>query len=330
MKKYIKTFFACCIFLFADKVAFAKNPVLSGYLKIDEKVSIYYETHGNKNGVPVLVFHGGPGNGMDQKMLRFFDLKKYYVILFDQRGCGKSIPVGVFKENTTQDIIEDARLLISHLDIKKYRIYGYSWGSTLALNYAQKYPENIEKMILSGVFLARKVDDENWININKIIFPDYYEDLISILPSEKDILSQYYDLICVQKDENLRKIAAAKFHNFHIPISKMFTNENQLEKPLKPEEITDEAMLEMQIYLAYTKNNFFLDENNWINAEKMKIINDNIPTVILKSRYDLDAFFNQGWQLKKLLPNAQFITIYGAGHGKYDKNNEIEITKALK
>ena len=174
------------------------EPYKLDYLAVDNDHKLYIEQSGNPSGIPVLFLHGGPGAGTSSIYRRFFDPTKYRIILFDQRGSGKSSPYGSINNNTSQKLIEDIKNILDFLDIKKTIIYGGSWGSTLALLFSQKYPSYVHSMVLRGVFLCRK-SDIMWFYQSGAheVFPDYWSDFISLIPTEErsDILSAYHKRI---------------------------------------------------------------------------------------------------------------------------------------
>jgi proline iminopeptidase len=316
---------------------FALNfPVQAEYLTVDgeKKIQIYYKTFGNPNGTPVIFLHGGPGGeGVKDENLKFYDLKKYFVVLFDQRGCGKSIPEGVFVENNTKNLIEDIEQLRRHLNLNKFILFGHSWGSTLALLYGQKYPQNLLKLIVSGIFLGRVQDDEWLLQGNKLFFPDFFEDFASEIKDKNKILDFYYNEIVLNKDIERQKIAVTKFLNFGNPSDSFFSTSQELQNLKKitktKEMITQKDIDNIQIFLTYAKNLYFINEKDWLTRQKMSNL-DKIPTVIIKGRYDFDSPLEQGFVLSKLLPSAKFIINEGTGHGKFEKKNFQAITKALK
>lgn len=299
-----------------------------GLMKIDEKVSIYYETYGNTKGTPLIVLHGGPGIGLDRKVLSLIDLDKYYVVLFDQRGCGKSIPSGDYQENNTQNLVEDIYKLKNYLKIDKFILFGHSWGSTLGLVYSQKYPETVEKLVLSGIFLGRKQDDKWFLEGNRLFFPDWFQEFVEIAPNKNNMVDSYYQLVCKEKNPEIVSDAAARFWNFGIPSGDLFLTTAELEAKKRASDMTDGDIKNIQIFLTYAKNLYYLDETKWLTRESMSVI-DKIPTTIIKGRYDFDSPLEQGYTLSKLLPNAKFIIVEGAGHNKFSKANSDVIKQAL-
>jgi len=161
-------------------------PYNDGYLQVSDKHKIYYHQYGKPDGEVIIQLHGGPGSNSKPKHVEPYDLKRFRVVLFDQRGCGKSEPKGLLENNTTKDLVEDIERLREHLQIDKWYIHGPSWGSTLALLYAEKYPDRVRKLLLRGVFFASKAEDD-WLfkfGANQL-FPDKFDDFIQLIPENK-------------------------------------------------------------------------------------------------------------------------------------------------
>ena len=328
INKYLQLIVYVMTFIFLPIKALSSENGSSGYFKVDDQVSIYYEIYGDENGIPLLVLHGGPGIGLDRKVLSLIDLTKYRVVLFDQRGCGKSTPGGVYTKNNTQNLIEDIYKLKNYLNIDKFVLFGHSWGSTLGLVYAQKYPETLEKLVVSGIFLGRKQDDEWFLNSNKLFFPDWFEDFAELAKDKNDMVTSYYNLLCREKNPKVVAEAAARFWNFGIPSADLFLSTTELESKKTAQDMKESDIKNIQIFLTYAKNLYYLNENEWLTRNSMSVL-DNIPTVIIKGRYDFDSPLEQGYTLSKLLPNARFIIVEGAGHNKFSKANSKVIREAL-
>ena len=183
------------------------KPFNTHLLKVSDIHEIYVEEYGNANGIPMLFLHGGPGAGTSPIYQKFFDPKKYHLIMFDQRGCGKSKPYGQTKENTTSDLISDINLILENFSIDKINIYGGSWGSTLALLFSERYPSYVYSLVLRGIFLCRS-DDIKWFYQKGAdsIYPDFWLDFINDIPSDErsDILAAFHKRIHGE-DENLSK-----------------------------------------------------------------------------------------------------------------------------
>ena len=172
-------------------------PYASGYLRVSPVHRIYYEESGNPKGKPVVFLHGGPGGATEPSMRRFFNPRKYRIVLFDQRGCGKSKPHGSLEDNTTWHLVDDIEKLREHLNIDKWQVFGGSWGSTLALAYAQAHPKKVTEMVLRGIFLLRDWELAWFYTSDRgtaALFPDAHEKLIAHIPpaERKDLIKAYY------------------------------------------------------------------------------------------------------------------------------------------
>ena len=195
---------------FWEKV-FTPKPFDEGYLQVSDKHKIFYHQYGNPHGKVALCLHGGPGGNSHASSAANFNLKKYRVILFDQRGCGKSVPAGLTEENSISDLCEDINRLLNFLNVKgKIVLYGTSWGSTLALYFAEHYPEKIEHLVLSKIFLAN-ADNKLWEEkIAGFVYPDVWEKVVASVPEGEDIPAYYYKLVMSNNRQKQEK--AVKFY----------------------------------------------------------------------------------------------------------------------
>lgn len=305
------------------------EPFDKGYLKVSTLHNIYYEQVGNPHGQPILFIHGGPGGGIDEKSRRFFDPKYYRVILFDQRGCGKSTPSAEIKENTTWDLVKDIEKLREHLKIEKWILFGGSWGSTLSLIYAINYPEKVEKMILRGIYLGRKIDEDflYYFGASKF-YPKEYEEFISLLNKQerKDIIASYYKLLN-SKDQKIAEKAAYHWTKWELGLIYL----NQI--PYMEEILADKkSNLEIsRLEAHYFYNDIFVNDDNYILKNIKKI--EKIPTIIIHGRYDLVCSPDSAYVLAKNMKNCQLRFTNAAGHSASDNNNLealIQATDELK
>lgn len=278
-------------------------------LKVSSIHSIYVEQSGNPSGIPVIHVHGGPGSRSKRSYRKFYNPEKYRIIIFDQRGCGNSTPLGELRENTTQDLISDMEKIRTHLGIGKWVVSGGSWGSTLAVYYAETYPQNVLALIVRGIFMARKKEID-WIYKNgaNMFYPDVFERFINYIPAEEreDILEAYAKRI-LGNDEKV-SIEAAKIAG-KLEDGIMFLNpKTQVEKD---EELDKYEYAGTRIFFHYEKNNSFLSEGELIrNANKLK----DIPGVIIQGRYDMVCPPITAWELHKVWQNADFYLTFGGHH----------------
>ena len=283
------------------------KPFLEFSLDVGDGHSLYVEISGNENGIPVLFLHGGPGAGSSELFRRYFDPKKYKIIIFDQRGCGKSTPFGACENNTSDKLVDDIKQILLHLNIKQVVIYGGSWGSTLALLFSEKYPQSVKALVLRGIFLCRESDIQ-WFYQKGAdsIFPDYWRDFIKDIPSTEmdDILTAFYNRI----------------HSQDLKISNQFCKQwsiwegncSSLRPNKKVVELFDKCAISLaKIETHFFKNNCFIEENQIIkNIEKIK----NIKCFIIHGRYDIVCPFNQAFDLHNHYDNSELNIIDDAGH----------------
>jgi len=306
-------------------------PFKTGYIPLTHDHTMYYEEHGNPTGTPVLFLHGGPGGGLSRSVLDLFNLKKSRVILYDQRGCGKSRPTGVdaLKHNTTWDLVADIELLRRHLGIHTWLVVGGSWGTTLALAYAETHPERVTGLVLRGVCVLTE-SEMDWLQERggggSEIFPEEWAKFMEPLPaslqkrgvSGKRILKKYYELIRSKKAETRRKAAKAWWGwesavSFLRPLPDDF-NDRQTE---------DIAVIETH----YFSHGAWLKPNQLIRgAEKLK----NIPISIVHGRYDLVCPFRSAWELHRAAPHSKLYAIPDAGHGMKEPGTFAMLKKIIR
>lgn len=294
------------------------KPVNQYMLKVNDSHVINVEEYGNKNGIPMLFLHGGPGAGTSPVFQKYFNPNKYRLIMFDQRGCGKSIPYGEVTENTTQDLIEDINLILGHFSIDKTHIYGGSWGSTLALLYAEAHPEKVLSLTLRGIFLCRK-DDINWFYQNGAseIYPQYWENYISIVDqSEREnILSAYHEMI-FSSDETISNRACKEWSLWEGKSSCLIPSNNVINS-------FDECAVSLaRIESHFFMNNCFIRENQIL--EDINKIKD-IPCIIVHGQYDIVCPIRQAHDLHKVYDNAELIIAKDAGHSLLEPSISKEI-----
>jgi proline iminopeptidase len=288
-----------------------RKPYKKGYLQVSDGYKIYYHLYGNPKGKPVLFLHGGPGAGTEPKDARFFNPRIYNAILFDQRGAGKSKPFASIKNNTTWKLIEDINILLRHLGIKRVFLFGGSWGSTLALVYAIKYPNRVTGMLLRGVFLCDKEDSDYYLKGGTAThFPDVWERFLNNVPRKhrKDPLSYYLNRM-QSKNKKIADKFAKEYTRYEVSILKLKITEKEIRKILKKNNLY-KSMGMIESY--YLKNMCFLPQKFILkNAKKIS----KIPTVIVHGRYDVICRPLIAYRLHKALPRSKlyFVT---AGHGR--------------
>ena len=296
------------------------KPYAEHNLKVDDTHTIYVEECGEPTGIPVMFLHGGPGAGCDPDHRRFFDPSKYRIILFDQRGCGRSTPHLSLINNTTQDLIEDMEKIRTTLNVNKLMLFGGSWGATLALLYAQKYPKNVTGFILRGVFLGRK-QDLDWLfkdGASKF-FPDHWVQFLENVPEDQrgDLIKAYYDLL--HGEDDLRHMSVAKSWGlWEAECSTLEFNPDNERRFTNPHFALGIATIETHYFV----NNLFIEKNQILN-NMSKIAH--IPAVIVHGRYDMVCTLDNSFALSKVWPEAKLEIIRHAGHSA----REPGITDAL-
>ncbi|HEY3326231.1 MAG TPA: prolyl aminopeptidase [Novimethylophilus sp.] len=289
----------------------AIEPYSSGWIQTSSVHKFYYEECGNPAGAPVIVLHGGPGSGCTPAQRRFFDPAHYRVVLFDQRGCGRSEPAGCTENNTTQDLIADIECLRQHLDIGKWLVFGGSWGSTLALAYAATYPQHICGMVLRGIFLARSNELDWFLHQARHIFPETWEQFVSALAPEEqtDILTAYAHRIS-NDDASL-----------HIPAARIWSAYETSIMTLLPTEpsstpLTDAAILaRARIQLHYLTNGCFISDTPLLDQVQSF---RHIPAAIIQGRYDMVCPILSAHELHKAWPETDFHIVPDAGHAAFE------------
>jgi proline iminopeptidase len=298
-------------------------------MKVSDLHTIAYWTYGNPNGKPVLFVHGGPGAGTTPEYARFFNPKKYFAVLVDQRGAGKSTPTAEIQENTTQDLVSDFEKIRKHLNIEKWMVFGGSWGSTLSLIYALKHTDRVTELVLRGIFFcsplelewgyephgSQRINPEAW---------DYYE---KSLPNREKFKGRYMDGFkkCFQGDYGEKKkedclLAWTVWED---------ANSYLIEKPLKTL-IAEEKKSKKYTAMSMIENHYFthqcfLPESffNRSNLEKLR----HIPITIVQGKYDMECPFETAYKLHKMLPHSRFFPTM-AGHSQLDKENKKYLVKA--
>lgn len=300
------------------------EPFSHGFLRVSDLHEIYYETAGNPNGIPVLFLHGGPGAGLDPMYRRFFDPRSYHIVLFDQRGCGKSTPRGCLEENTTWDLVADIEQLREHLKLEKWLVFGGSWGSTLSLIYAVTQPVRVSGLILRGIYLGRRKEN-NWLfeSGTNAIFPDRWEEFVECIPETErgSILEAFYNRLT---GENTRASydAARAWSIWEGSTSKLLPDPNLVERFGEAEFALVIARIECHYYI----NNLFLPSDDFLSENIFKI--RHIPTVIVQGRYDVLCPMSTAWDLHKAFPEAEFVIVPDAGHSATEKGTVNALVEA--
>jgi len=299
----------------------------SQQIQVDAEHSIYVEESGNPTGIPVLFVHGGPGGGCSSDHRRFFDPQAYRIVLFDQRGCGRSTPHGSLNDNTTEHLVSDMEVIRQHLNIEQWLLFGGSWGSTLSLAYAQAHPHRVLGLVLRGIFLCRKRDiDWFYQDGANHIFPDYWQEYLSpVEPNRRhELLAAYYDIL-TGDDETKRLAAARAWSVWEGRCSTLQANSNLVDHFNEPHVALAMARIEAHYFI----NNAFLSDDELL---KKASILENIPTWIVHGRYDMVCPIEQALLLHNAIPHAELNIIADAGHSAFEPGitaRLIEITDSF-
>ena len=277
-------------------------------LKVDQVHTIYVEEAGNPRGLPVIFLHGGPGSGCNGNHRRYFNPKKYRVVLFDQRGCHRSTPAGETRNNSTPELLRDIERIREHLGIDKWLVFGGSWGATLGLLYAQSYPSRVLALILRGTFLARQ-KDLDWFGKQgaSMIFPDHWQEFTDIIPTpERDDLISAYHLRVHGADRKIRETAALAWSKWAGRIVTYLLPGAEY----TPGDV-DKTVHEVLIETHYAKHRYFIDENQILdNAAQLP----SVPIRIIHGRRDLTCTLDASWSLHRALPGSELVIVKEGGH----------------
>jgi len=285
------------------------KPYESQHIKVEEPHLLYVEESGNPDGIPVLFVHGGPGAGCESYHRRFFDPEVYRIILFDQRGAGRSTPHAELEGNTTQALVADMEIIREKLEINRWVLFGGSWGSTLSLVYAETHPDRVMGLIVRGIFLCRE-KEINWFYQRGAdrIFPDYWQDFIAPIAEQdrKHLLKAYYEKL-TGTNEIAQMKAAKAWSIWEGRTATLKQNKNVIDHFGSAHTALSLARIECHYFM----HNAFLDENQILNnADRLQ----NIPGVIVQGRYDLICPMESAWELHQVWPGAELKIIADAGH----------------
>jgi len=300
------------------------EPYDSGLLSVSALHTIGYEQSGNPDGKPVVFLHGGPGGGTSPAMRRFFHPQRYRIVIFDQRGCGRSTPAASLEENTTWDLVADMEKLRTHLGIERWMVFGGSWGSTLGLAYAQKHPERVTEMVLRGIFLLRRQELEWFYQRGaSAIFPDLWERYWEHIPAAErgDMISAYHRRL-THDDREVRLEAAKRWAGWEGATSKLLVDPGMASHY----EEDEFALTFARIEAHYFVNRGFLETEDQLLRDVPRI--RHIPTVIVQGRYDVVCPAESAWALHRAWPEAEFLITADSGHSAFDPANSRALVAA--
>ncbi len=294
----------------------------TGRLKVSDLHDLYFEESGHPKGKPVIFLHGGPGGGTSPKHRRYFDPEKYRIILLDQRGCGQSKPYAEIRENTTWDLVEDIERLRIHLDVPRWQVFGGSWGSTLALAYAERYPDRVTAMVLRGIFMVREAEIDWFYRGGGVsqVFPDAWEGYLAPIPEAErgDLVAAYAKRLFSEDPE------------VNLPAAKAWSIWEGATSKLLPDAAfaagygeDDSALAFARIECHYFVNKGFLEREDQLLRDVVKL--RHIPCAIIQGRYDMVCPMKNAWDLHHAWPEAELIIVPDSGHSAM----ETGISKAL-
>lgn len=297
------------------------EPNRTGFLDVGSGHSLYWEESGNPKGKPVIFLHGGPGSGTDPSHRSYFNPQAYRIILMDQRGAGKSLPHASLVDNTTWHLVADLEKLRQHLNIDRWVVFGGSWGSTLALAYAETHPDRVLGLIVRGIFLVRKKEIHWFYQFGAHhIFTDEWEKFIDPIPLKErgDLVAAYYKQL-TSPDPAVRKRAASAWTCWEGAALKLIFDP-QLYQQFTQDDHAD-ALARIECH--YFTNHGFFKTDNWLLEHAGAL--SKIPGFIIQGRYDIICPFESAWELHKAWPEAEFEIVKDAGHAA----SEPGITDAL-
>jgi proline iminopeptidase len=299
------------------------EPYNSGQLTLDDVHTMYYEQSGNPNGVPVLFLHGGPGSGASPSHRQFFDPAFYRIVIFDQRGAGRSTPLGELRNNTTPLLIADIERLREQLGIHRWIVFGGSWGSTLALAYAIHHPANVMSLVLRGIFLCRPSEIDWFFYGMKNVFPEAWHALANYLPEQErgDLLRAYYQRI-TDPNPAVHMPAAQRWSIYEGSCSTLLPNPSIVANFGSDRVALGLARMESHYFM----NDIFLPPNFLLhNVGRIR----HIPTTIVQGRYDMVCPIVSADDLARAFPEAAYHIIADAGHSAFEPGIRAKLIETM-
>ncbi len=302
------------------------EPYAAGQLAVGDGHRLYYETSGNHSGIPTVIVHGGPGGGSNPTMRRYHDPARYRIVLFDQRGCGRSTPHASLEHNTTWDLVADMERLRVHLGIERWQVMGGSWGSTLALAYAQSHPDRVSALILRGIFLLRQAeldwfykDGCNWL------FPDAYEQFAKVVPDAErgDMISAYHRRL-THPDRAVQLAAAKAWSIWEGTTLSLVQDQRRVE--LFGADSYAIAFARIECHYFVNRGFFANDDHLLRNAPLIR----DIPGVIIHGRYDVVTPLKNAWNLHRAWPKSTLRIVPDAGHAMTEPGIAHELVTATR
>ena len=302
----------------------AIDPYDSGLLPVSPLHTLYYEQCGNPKGKPVVFLHGGPGAGCNANSRRFFDPAHYRIVLFDQRGSGRSTPHAELTDNTTWHLVQDIETLRAHLGIERWQVFGGSWGSTLALAYAQAHPQRVTELVLRGIFMLRRWELEWFYQKGcDALYPDAWEKYLTPIPAVErhDLMSAYYRRL-TSSDEATRIEAAKAWSIWEGSTSYLAPSADYVASTGADRFALAFARIECHYFVH---GGFFERDDQLLHhARRLK----DIPAVIVQGRYDVVCPMRSAWDLHRAWPEADLRIVGDAGHSAFEAGITHELVSA--
>ena len=299
-------------------------PYRTGFLRVSDVHELYFEECGNPKGKPALFIHGGPGAGCGERARSFFDPDAYRIVLFDQRGCGRSRPHASLEDNTTWHLVSDIERLREHLGIERWLVFGGSWGSTLALAYSQAHPERVSELVLRGIFMLSQFE-LRWFYQEgaSALFPDRWEQYLSAIPKRErgDLIAAFYSRL-TSADRATRVQAARAWSMWEAATSHLHVDEEHVQQWGDE----DFAIAVARIECHYFVNKGFFDREDQLLRDVDRI--RHIPAIIVQGRYDVVCPMQTAWALHRAWPEADFRIVPDAGHSAFEPGNVHELVTA--
>jgi len=300
------------------------EPYEHGMLAVSPLHTLYYEQCGNPQGKPVVFLHGGPGAGCNPRSRRFFDPARYRIVLFDQRGCGRSRPLAELTDNTTWDLVADIERLRQHLGLERWQVFGGSWGSTLALTYAETHPERVSELVLRGIFMLRQWEIDWFYQQGcDAIYPDAWEQYLAPIPVEErgDLVAAYYRRL-TSTDPAVRVAAAKAWSLWEGGTSYLLQNADYLAATGADDFALSFARIECHYFVH---RGFFNRDDQLLNSvDRLR----KIPAVIVQGRYDVVCPMRSAWDLHRAWPEADLRIVADSGHSAFEPGVTHELISA--
>jgi proline iminopeptidase len=298
------------------------EPYARGMLAVDPRHTLYWEQSGNPRGAPVIFLHGGPGAGVNRDHRRFFDPAHYRIILFEQRGTGRSTPLGELVDNTTRHLVADIETLRRHFGVERWVVFGGSWGSTLALSYAETHPERCRALILRGIFLCRAAEIAWWLYDMRKIFPEAWRAFVAPIPEAErgDLLAAYYRRL-THPDPSVHLPAARTWCRYESSCATLLPGADTGYAEREDPNAFAKARIEAHYFMHETRSE---DDDLIANLDRIRAI----PATIVQGRYDIICPIMNADELAAAWPEAEYHVVPDAGHSAMEPGIRTRLVAA--